>query len=125
MDVRLPQRVQDVGETLGDVPLQVAAQYYLVHAGHPLGDYRGAERLLRETDAVPRGRRARERFGLVIFPAVLSRAYLTRSLAELEGSTRQTLTDTKPSRLRKRSITRSASSTHVWGSRISMASGEN
>jgi tetratricopeptide (TPR) repeat protein len=82
-DVRtFAQRVQDVGETLGDVPLQVAAQYYLVHSGHLSGDYRGTEHLCRRLMQSLQGERTRERFGLAIFPAVLSRAYLVRSLAE-------------------------------------------
>jgi class 3 adenylate cyclase/tetratricopeptide (TPR) repeat protein len=82
-DVRtFAQRVQAVGETLGDVPLQVAAQYYLVHSGHLSGDYRGTEHLCRRLMQSLQGERTRERFGLAIFPAVLSRAYLVRSLAE-------------------------------------------
>jgi tetratricopeptide (TPR) repeat protein len=82
-DVRtFAQRVQDVGETLGDVSLQVVAQYYLIHAGHLSGDYRGTEILCRRLIQSLQGERARERFGLAIFPAVLSRAYLARSLAE-------------------------------------------
>ena len=50
------QRVEAIGDTLGDVPLQVAAQYYLLLACHLSGDYRGTEHALPETDAVAPGR---------------------------------------------------------------------
>ena len=79
-DVRtFAQRVEAIGETLGDVPLQVAAQYYLVMACHISGDYRGTEHVCRRLMQSLQGERTRERFGLAVFPAVLSRAYLARS----------------------------------------------
>ena len=37
------QRVEAIGETLRDVGLQVAAQYYRLHIDYQSGDYRGAE----------------------------------------------------------------------------------
>jgi tetratricopeptide (TPR) repeat protein len=76
------QRVERIGDTLGDVPLQVAAQYYLVLACYILGDYRGTEDLCPKLMQALHGERAREQFGVAAFPAVLSRAWLARALAE-------------------------------------------
>jgi predicted ATPase len=76
------QRVEAIGDALGDVPLQVAAQYYLLIACHLSGDYRGAEDCCRKLKQALHGERTRERFGLAQFPAVMSRAYLARALAE-------------------------------------------
>jgi class 3 adenylate cyclase len=76
------QRVQAIGETLADVPLQVAAQYYQVHIGYMSGDHRGTEDACRRLMELLQGDRTRERFNLWQFPAVLSRAFLARALAE-------------------------------------------
>jgi tetratricopeptide (TPR) repeat protein len=82
-DVRtFAQRVEAIGEALGDVPLQVAAQFYLGMACHLLGDYHGAEHHCRRLMQSLQGERTRERVGLAVFPAVLSRAELARTLAE-------------------------------------------
>jgi class 3 adenylate cyclase/tetratricopeptide (TPR) repeat protein len=82
-DVRIfARRVEAIGETLGDVPLQVVAQYYLVFSCHVSGDYRGTEHVCRRLMQVLQGERTRERFGVATFPAVSSRAYLARALAE-------------------------------------------
>jgi tetratricopeptide (TPR) repeat protein len=78
----LAQRAETIGETLGDVPLQVAAQFQLVRARHVSGDYRGTESVCRKLMQSLRGDRTRDRFGLAVFPAVLFRAYLARALAE-------------------------------------------
>ena len=76
------QRIQAIGETLADVPLQVAAQYYQVHIGYMSGDHRGTEDACRRLMELLQGDRTRERFNLWQFPAVLSRAFLARALAE-------------------------------------------
>jgi len=76
------QRVEAIGETLSDVPLQVAAQYNLALACYISGDYRGTERACRSLMQSLQGERTRERFGNAVFPAVLSRAHLARALAE-------------------------------------------
>ena len=77
------QEVEAIGASLGDVPLQVAGRYYHVWLGALSGDYRGTERLCRTLiDALP-GDLSRKRFGLVAYPAVVSRAFLARALAEL------------------------------------------
>jgi len=82
-DVRtFAQQVEAIGATLSDVPLQVAARYYLVWLGHISGDYRGTEYVCRALMQSFQGDRSRERFGLAVFPAVLSRAFLARALAE-------------------------------------------
>jgi predicted ATPase len=70
-DVRaFAQRVEAIGESLGDVPLQVAAQYYLIYACHLSGDYRGTEHVCRRQIQSLEGERARERFRLLFFPVV-------------------------------------------------------
>ena len=76
------QRVESAGRTLGDEPLQVAAQYYHLHACHLAGDHRGAEQAGRRLMQSLPADRVHERFGLALPPAVHSRAYLARVLAE-------------------------------------------
>src|SRR6516165_1922035 len=76
------KRVETIGETLGDIPLQVAAQYYLLYACHLSGDYFGAEQVGRRLMHLLQDERARERFGLLVFPAVQARECLARALAE-------------------------------------------
>jgi predicted ATPase/class 3 adenylate cyclase len=76
------ERARAIGQTLADVPLQVAATYLLGTACIDFGDYRGAESLLAEVVRSLEGDLARERCGLFGFPAVMSRAWLTRALAE-------------------------------------------
>jgi class 3 adenylate cyclase/tetratricopeptide (TPR) repeat protein len=76
------QRVEAIGITLGDVPLQVAAQYYLVLACHISGDYRGTEHVCRRLIKSLEGEQTRGQFGLAGFPSVLSRAWMARALAE-------------------------------------------
>ncbi len=76
------RRVEAIGGTLGDVSLEVAAQYYLLMACHTSGDYPGSEHASRRMMQMLQGDRSRERFGLAAFTAVLSRAHLARSLAE-------------------------------------------
>ena len=76
------QRVHAIGKTLCDVPLQVAAHYYLAFAYYISGDYQGTEGVCRGLMEILQGDRTYERFGLAVFPAVLSRAFLARSLIE-------------------------------------------
>jgi class 3 adenylate cyclase/tetratricopeptide (TPR) repeat protein len=76
------QRVKAIAERLGDAPLQIAAQYYLAAAFHLSGDYRATEHVCRNLMQSLQDERTHERFGLVVFPAVMSRAYLARALAE-------------------------------------------
>jgi len=76
------QRVEAIAETLSDVPLQVAAQYYDAFVCHTSGDYRGTEHVCRRLTQLLQGNRIRERFGLSALPAMWSRAYRARALAE-------------------------------------------
>jgi class 3 adenylate cyclase/tetratricopeptide (TPR) repeat protein len=76
------QRVAAIAERLGDVPLRIAAQYYLAAASHLSGDYRGTEHICRELMQSLPDQRTREGFGLATFPAVYSRTHLARALAE-------------------------------------------
>lgn len=77
------QHALAVAETLGDVALQVMAHHYLGGAYHALGDHRRALGFLRRNVESLAGDLIRERFGLAALPAVLSRAWLVRCLAEL------------------------------------------
>jgi tetratricopeptide (TPR) repeat protein len=76
------QKVEAIGETLRDVPLQVAALYYRAGASYISGDHEGAEACCRRMLSFVQGDRHRERFRLPLFPAVLARALLARTLAE-------------------------------------------
>jgi tetratricopeptide (TPR) repeat protein len=76
------QTVEAIAGRLGDVPLQIVAQYYLAAASHLAGDYRGTERVCRALMQSLHDQPTRERFGLVTVPAVWSRAQLARALAE-------------------------------------------
>ncbi len=71
-----------IAESLQDVQLQVAANFYLGGACLTTGDYRRAEDLFRKVGQSLEGDLSRERFGLAGFPAVMSRCMLTWSLAE-------------------------------------------
>jgi tetratricopeptide (TPR) repeat protein len=79
---RFAVTVEGIAERLGDVPLQIAAHYYLAAAAHLSGDYRAAEQVCRRFVQSLHDPPSRERFGLAVFPAVVSRAYLARALAE-------------------------------------------
>jgi class 3 adenylate cyclase/tetratricopeptide (TPR) repeat protein len=82
-DVRtFAQRVEAIAKTLGDGPLQVAADFYLIVGCHTSGDYPGTEHASRRLMQLLQGDRNRERFGLALFPAVLSRAHLACALAD-------------------------------------------
>jgi predicted ATPase/class 3 adenylate cyclase len=76
------QQVEAIGETLGDIPLRVAAQYYLIYACHLAGDYRETEHVCRRQIQSLERDRVRERFRLLFFPAVQARDCLARALAE-------------------------------------------
>jgi tetratricopeptide (TPR) repeat protein len=77
------QHALSVAETLGDVALQVTARHFLGVAYYVLGDHRRAMGLLRSNVESLTGDLLREFFGLTSLPAVISRAWLVRCLAEL------------------------------------------
>ena len=70
------QSAQAIAESLRDFQLQVTGNLYLSAAFIHTGDYRRAETLLSSVLRLL-GDRDRERFGLVGFPAVSARFYLT------------------------------------------------
>jgi class 3 adenylate cyclase/tetratricopeptide (TPR) repeat protein len=77
------QHALAIAETLGDFALQVIAHFFLGTAYHVLGDYPRAMELLRSNVVSLVGNLIREHFGQAGLPAVLSRAFLARCLAEL------------------------------------------
>jgi class 3 adenylate cyclase/tetratricopeptide (TPR) repeat protein len=79
------QTVEAIADRLGDAALQIAAQYYLAHAFHLAGDYRRSENVCRRLMRSLHDQPTRERFGLAMFPAVMSRGHLARLLAERGG----------------------------------------
>jgi class 3 adenylate cyclase/tetratricopeptide (TPR) repeat protein len=74
--------VEAIAERLDDAALQIAARYYVAHASHLAGDSRQAEGVCRRLMRSLRDQPTRERFGLAVFPAVMSRGHLARILAE-------------------------------------------
>jgi tetratricopeptide (TPR) repeat protein len=78
----LAERVDAIAKRLSDVPLQIAAQYYLAAASYLSGEYRATEHVCRTLMQSLHDQRTREGFGLATFPAVYSRAVLARALAE-------------------------------------------
>ena len=81
--VECGQHALAIAETLGDFALQVLAQHYLGVAYHVLGDHRRAMGVLRRNVEALAGDLIRESFGVVGYPAVNSRAWFVRCLAEL------------------------------------------
>ncbi len=79
---RFGQGTLPIAETLGDVPLQVATNYFVGHACYASGDYPGAEVFLRRVVQFVQDDLSRQRFGLLEFPAVTARSFLACCLAE-------------------------------------------
>jgi tetratricopeptide (TPR) repeat protein len=86
------QRARLLTRALGDVGLQVVANFYVGIVYYELGDARQTAECLRWNIAFLEGKLIHEHFGMTGLPSVLSRAYLSWSLAELgvfdEGSAR-------------------------------------
>ena len=76
------ERAHAIAQTLGDLPLQVAANLYLGTACVSLGEFARGEEHLGRTLRLLDGDLARERLGLHGFPAALARSYLAWALAE-------------------------------------------
>jgi tetratricopeptide (TPR) repeat protein len=76
------QRALVIAANLGDVGLTVTAQYYLGNVYRSLGDYRQAVDFHRKNVACLHGELLQERFGLPGLASVLSRSFLSVSLAE-------------------------------------------
>ncbi len=81
--IQAGERALAIGRVLDDVPLQVVAQLHLAFPHRQRGDYRRAIAGLRWVATATQGELLHERYGLAIFPAVLSRALLAQMLAEL------------------------------------------
>jgi tetratricopeptide (TPR) repeat protein len=77
------QRALALATDHGDVGLKVMANLYLGLILYAQGHYRQAIDLLRKTVAALQGKLLRERLGQTGIPAVISRAWLSRCLAEL------------------------------------------
>ena len=82
------QSAQAIAESLDDVPLQVTGNLYLSAALIHTGDYRRAGGLAARASCGCSATASRERFGLVGFPAVSARFYLTW-IALSRGSSRK------------------------------------
>jgi class 3 adenylate cyclase/tetratricopeptide (TPR) repeat protein/ribosomal protein L40E len=72
-----------IAETLGELPLQVAANVYFGGACVPLGDFQRAREHLEKVLELLPGELRHDRFGLVGYPAPLVGHYLPWALAEL------------------------------------------
>jgi class 3 adenylate cyclase/tetratricopeptide (TPR) repeat protein len=77
------QRTLAIAEALGDVALEVQANFYLGMTHYARGDYHSAIGSLERNVVSLRGDLLRERLGMAGFPAMFSRSGLTRCLAEL------------------------------------------
>jgi tetratricopeptide (TPR) repeat protein len=77
------QRALALATVGGDIVLRALGNQYLGRAYHAQGDYRRAIDCFEQTVTSIEGARRGERFGQVILPAVLSRAYLAWCHAEL------------------------------------------
>lgn len=77
----LGERSEAIAGTLGETRLQVAAQYYIAWASYIAADFARTESVCRAIMGALKGERRQERFGVVV-PAVQSRVYLARALAE-------------------------------------------
>jgi class 3 adenylate cyclase/tetratricopeptide (TPR) repeat protein len=76
------ERARAIGERLGDLPLRVAANYYLGTAYFVSGDYRRTDEFFQKILQLLEGDLVRERCGLAGFPAVMSRFFWTSALIE-------------------------------------------
>jgi tetratricopeptide (TPR) repeat protein len=77
------QRTLAIAEALGDVALEVQANFYLGMTHYALGNFRQAIGSLERNVASLHGDLLRQRLGMAGFPAMFSRSGLTRCLAEL------------------------------------------
>ena len=76
------ERALAVAEEVADLPLRVAANYYLGSAYFVAGDYRRTDEFFSKILQLLDGDRFRERCGLAGFPAVMSRGFWTLGLAQ-------------------------------------------
>jgi len=81
--IRAAHRALEIGEALGDDPLQIAANFGLGQAHHVLGDHQTAQRHLRRAVAAVDGPLRRERWGMAGLVSVAARMWLAASLADV------------------------------------------
>jgi tetratricopeptide (TPR) repeat protein len=77
------ESAQALAEPLSDFPLRVGSNFYVGTVCLTSGDYRQAEKVLRNVVQLVDGERQRDRCGLAAFPAAMARGYLTWALTEL------------------------------------------
>ena len=82
MRSRSPNARLTIGEEVQDLPLRVAANYYLGTTFFVAGDYRRTDEFFSRILQLLAGDRFRERCGLAGFPVVMSRMFWTLALAE-------------------------------------------
>ena len=75
-------KVEEMAEQLGDLSLQVVANYYLGTAYFTAGDYKRAGDSLNKTIQLLAGDLGRERLGMAGFPVVMARVFWAWGLAE-------------------------------------------
>jgi hypothetical protein len=76
------ERTDVIAETLADLELRVAGNFYVGQACFILGDYQRAETVLKKNMQLLPEDRSREFLGLAGLPSVLSGSYLAWTLAE-------------------------------------------
>jgi class 3 adenylate cyclase len=76
------ERALGIAEGLGDLPLRVAANYYLGTANFVAGNYRQTDEFFSTILELLAGEKFRDRCGLAGFPAVMSRMFWPLALAE-------------------------------------------
>jgi hypothetical protein len=81
------QRVGAIAERLGDVPLQITAQYYLSAAPYLSGDYRGTEHVCRKLMQSLHGQQTQEHLttATTMYGEMDMRFWLEQAQAELGG----------------------------------------
>jgi tetratricopeptide (TPR) repeat protein len=77
------QRALHIADELGSIGLRASTMFHLGIVSYSLGDYRRSAAFLTENITALQGDLVRERFGYPSAPALVSRAWLARSLAEL------------------------------------------
>ena len=77
------ENAQALAEPLSDFSLRVGSNFYLGTVCLTSGDYRQAEKVLRQVVQLVDGERQSDRCGLAAFPAAMARGYSTWALTEL------------------------------------------
>ncbi len=115
--VEYGRRALDIGAAIGDSTVQVVASLYLAMAYLTLGNYRRATKFARKNIALLKGNVRLERLGphgLHAEPAILPRALLLWSLAELGEFERRNPFSTRAGASRRRSATRTPRPSWRW-----------